>query len=287
MIRRLDGLLQGDYRTLFRGVGLDFADLREYQLNDDVRHIDWNVTARTQVTHVRVYTEDRDLTAWFLLDLSPSLEFGSGDRDKRQMLVEFVAVMARLLVHRGNKVGAILFDGVSELLVPARAGRRHVLHLIDKVLAHPRRLHAPPTDLGAFLKRAASAIRRRSAVFMVSDFVSVPGWEHPLAILGARHELVAVRVIDPLERAMPDIGLVPFEDAESGEQLMIDTADPNFRRRFAAEAARWEGALMDALERAGVDALELATDDDLPDAILRFAHMRRVQARSSQVGIVA
>ena len=126
VVRKLDGLLQGDYRTLFRGLGLDFADLREYQLHDDIRHIDWNVTARTQVTHVRVYNEDRDITAWFLLDLSPSVDVGSAERAKREVLTEFVGVMARLLVHHGNKVGAILFDGVKELMIPPRAGRRQL-----------------------------------------------------------------------------------------------------------------------------------------------------------------
>lgn len=287
VIRRLDGLLQGDYRTLFRGAGLDFADLREYQLHDDVRHIDWNVTARTQVPHVRVYTEDRDLTAWFLIDLSPSVDFGSGERDKRQMLTEFVAVMARLFSHRGNKVGAILFDGVSELLVPARAGRRHVLYLLDKVMDHPRRLRAPQTDLSAFFRRAVSVIRRRSVVFVASDFISVPGWEKPLGLITERHDTVAVRLTDPLELNLPDIGLLPFEDAESGQQIVVDTSDPGFRRRFAAEAAWWEETLMGALERAGVDTLELQTNDDLVEAILRFVSMRRTQARSGQAGAAA
>lgn len=287
VIRRLDGLLQGDYRTLFRGAGLDFADLREYQFHDDVRHIDWNVTARTQVPHVRVYAEDRDLTAWFLLDLSPSLDFGSSDRDKREALTEFVAIMARLFSHRGNKVGAILLDGVTEFIVPARAGRRHVMHLIDKILAHPRRLRAPATDLSAFFRRAASILRRRSVVFAVSDFVSQPGWEAPLGHLNGRHDTVAVRVTDPLEHTLPDIGLLPFEDAESGEQLVVDTSDPGFRRRFADAAEAWEDYVMGAFERAGVDTLELQTGDDLVEAVLRFADMRRGQARLGQAGMVA
>jgi uncharacterized protein (DUF58 family) len=288
VIRRLDGLLQGDYRTLFRGTGLDFADLREYQLHDDVRHIDWNVTARTQVPHVRVYTEERDLTAWFLVDLSPSVDFGSGERDKRQLLIEFVAVMARLFAHRGNKVGALLFDGVSELIVPARAGRRHVVYLLDKLLTHPRRLRAPPTDLAAFLRRAASAISRRSAVFVISDFVSVPGWDRPLALLNGRHDTVAVRVTDPLERALPDLGLLPFEDAESGEQVFVDTSDPAFRHRFATVAAAFESELASAFEGAGADALELATGEHLLDAILHFAQMRQGRrARAGDVGEAA
>lgn len=283
VVRRLDGMLQGDYHTLFRGPGLDFADLREYRFGDDVRHIDWNVTARTQVPHVRVFNEDRDVTAWFLLDLSPSVDFGSGTTDKRQVLTEFVGVMARLFSHHGNRVGAILFDGVSEFIVPARTGRRHIMHLLDKVLAHPRRLRAPPTDLAAFFRRAGAAIQRRSVIFVVSDFVSRPGWDRTLMALSQRHECIAVRLIDPLEQALPDIGLLAFEDAETGEQLFVDTTDPGFRRRFATLAQQWEEWIVGGFARAGVDALELSTADSLLDAIVRFIAMRKATAQGSQM----
>ncbi|HON31257.1 MAG TPA: DUF58 domain-containing protein, partial [Ottowia sp.] len=133
VLRRLDGVLQGSVRTLMRGSGMDLADLREYQLHDDVRHIDWNVTARLQTPHVRVYTEDREMAAWFLLDLSPSVDFGSGPRLKRQVLAEFVAVLARLLTRHGNRVGALLYGGRVEQVIAARAGRRHVLHLLHAI----------------------------------------------------------------------------------------------------------------------------------------------------------
>jgi len=279
VIRRLDGLLQGDYRTLFRGFGLDFADLREYQAYDDVRHIDWNVTARTQVPHVRIYNEDRDVTAWFLLDLSPSVDFGSTEVSKRQMLTEFTAVVSRLLSRQGNKVGAILFNGISDYVVPPHAGRRHVLHMLDKVLANPRLLRSPETDLNAFLGRALSVMKRRTICFVVSDFVSKPGWERGLNQLARRHETIAVRLIDPVDTALPDMGMLLFQDAETGEQLFVDTVDKRFRRRFEALAAHNEDRLMDAFAAAGVDVLELSTTDDLVDAVLRFAHMRKVQSR--------
>jgi uncharacterized protein (DUF58 family) len=291
VIRRLDGLLQGNYRTLFRGFGLDFADLREYQAHDDVRHIDWNVTARTQIPHVRVYNEDRDVTAWFLLDLSPSVDFGSGEVTKRQLLLEFAAVLARLLTRQGNKVGAVLFNGMSEFVVPARTGRAHVLHLIDKIATNPRLLRAPPTDLRAFYGRALPALGRRGIVFAVSDFISQPGWERALFAIGQRHEALAVRLLDPLESALPDIGLVTLEDAETGEQLLVDTDDPAFRRRFAAAAEAQEAQLLTAFMGAGVDVLELSTGDDLVDAVLRFAVMRKANARlgtaSSDIGVPA
>ncbi len=279
VIRRLDGLLQGDYRTLFRGFGLDFADLREYQAYDDVRHIDWNVTARTEVPHVRIYNEDRDVTAWFLLDLSPSVDFGSDEVTKRQMLTEFTAVLARLLTRQGNKVGAILFNGISDFVIPPHAGRRHVLHILDKVMTNPRLLRSPETNLDAFLGRALSVIKRRAICFVVSDFVSQPGWERGLFQLSQRHEGIAVRLLDPLDMALPDIGMLLFEDAETGEQLFVDTVDKGFRKRFVAAAARNEEALMEAFTAAGLDVLELSTGDDLVDAVLRFASMRKVQAR--------
>jgi uncharacterized protein (DUF58 family) len=281
VIRKLDGLMQGNYRTLYRGFGLDFADLREYQPHDDVRHIDWNVTARTLTPHVRVYNEDREVTAWFLLDLSPSVDFGSGEATKRQVLTEFVAVMARLLTRQGNKVGAVLFNGMSDFRVPARTGRAHVLHLIDKVLAHPRLLRAPETDIGAFLLRALAGIGRRSVVFVVSDFISRPGWQRLLFNLSQRHESLAVRLVDPLEMALPDIGMMTFQDAETGEQMVVDTADPGFRRRFAALAGHSEAAMMEAFNAAGVDVLELSTGDDLVDAVMRFAGMRRAETRGA------
>jgi uncharacterized protein (DUF58 family) len=277
VIRRLDGLLQGDYRTLFRGFGLDLADLREYQAHDDVRHIDWNVTARTQIPHVRVYNEDREVTAWFLCDLSPSVDFGSGEVSKRAVLTEFVAVLARLLTRQGNKVGALLYDGVNLFVVPPRGGRQHVLHLISRIMANPRLLRAPQTDLGAFLRRGLATIKRRSLLFVVSDFVTAPGWEKSLAMLTRRHELLAVRLIDPLDTALPDIGMLPFEDAESGEQLFVDTGDRGFRQRFEATAAANEAALFDGYAAAGCDVLELATGDDLIDALRRFADLRKAQ----------
>jgi uncharacterized protein (DUF58 family) len=284
VIRRLDGLLQGDYRTLFRGFGLDLADLREYQSYDDVRHIDWNVTARTTVPHVRVYNEDREVTAWFLLDLSPSVDFGSGEITKRQILTEFTAVLARLLTRQGNRVGVILFNGISDFMIPPRTGRLHVLHVLDRIFMHPRLLRSPQTDLGAFLARALSVIKRRSLIFIVSDFISKPGWERALALLNQRHEGIAVRLVDPLEMALPDIGLLTFQDSETGEQMVVDTNDRGFRRRFVAEATKAEQAMGEAFADAGMDVLELSTGDDLVDAILRFADLRKTSGRLNSGG---
>ncbi len=287
VLRRLDGVLQGNYRTLMRGVGLDLADLREYQLHDDVRHIDWNVTARMQTPHVRVFTEDREMAAWFLLDLSPSVDFGSGTQRKRHVSAEFVAVLARVLTRHGNRVGALLYGAGVEQMIPARASRQHVLHLLHAIGHRPPAAPAAPpttTRLADLLQAAANLIRRRSTLFVVSDFISEPGWEKPLAQLATRHEVVAVRLFDPLERELPDLGLVTMRDAESGEQLLVDTHSPRFRKRFAELAAQREADLRAALARAGVDTLELATDDDLAGAVLRFADLRKQRTRLAAGG---
>jgi uncharacterized protein (DUF58 family) len=284
VIRRLDGMLHGDYRTLFRGTGLDLADLREYQYHDDVRHIDWNVTARLQTPYVREYHEDREVTAWFLLDLSPSIDFGS-ETKKRSLSTEFITVLARLLTRQGNRVGALFYGDKVDTVIPARGGRRHVLGLLHRLLQRKEMLKSDGTDLRAFLRAAYQAVPRRSMVFIVSDFFSKPGWAEPLAHLAQRHEVVAVRLYDPLERELPDMGMLVMQDSETGEQLFVDTHDKGFRKRFASVAERRERELRSALAHAGVDCLELATDGDLVDALMRFIDLRKRRSRLAGGGI--
>ena len=283
VIRRLDGILQGDYRSLFYGFGLDLADLREYQPGDDIRYIDWNVTARINTPYVRQYVEDRDITAWFLLDLSPSVDFGTVNSLKRDCLIDFVTVMARLLTRHGNRVGAVLYDSRVERVVPARGGRLHVLRLINDLLKLPRLKRAPMTDLNALLQAAFRSIKRRSLVFVISDFISAPGWERPLGLLSQRHEVLAVRLWDPREVELPDIGLVIMEDAETGEQLYVDTHDRQFRRRFKEVGEQRLTGMNAAFRRAGVDMLPLSTEDDLVRAIVQFAAMRRQRKQISNI----
>jgi uncharacterized protein (DUF58 family) len=284
VIRRLDGLLQGDYRTLWRGAGLDLADLREYQHHDDVRHIDWNVTARLQTPYVRQFTEDRELTAWFLCDLSASVDFGSDTVTKRSVAREFVAVLARLLTRHGNRVGALLYGTAVDTVIPARGGRIHVLNLLQRMAQRPAETAQGATQLRDLLQAGQRIVTRRSSLFVISDFFSAPGWDVALAQLAQRHEVTAVRLYDPLEMDLPDIGLVTMRDAESGEQIVVDTHDAGFRKRFAAAAERRETALREGLARAGVDTLELATDDKLLDAILRFADLRKQRSRIATGG---
>jgi len=275
VIRRLDGLLQGNYKTVFRGFGLELAELREYQFNDDVRAIDWYVTARMQTPYIRLKVEDRDLTAWFLLDLSPSMDFGTARKRKSDLLVDCVGVLARLLTRHGNRVGALVFNGDAIRVIPAEAGRMQVLRMIGTLLSEPRLPRAPMTRLATLLEAAQRVVRRPSLLFVVSDFISTPGWERPLAVLTQRHEAVAVRLIDPRESALPDIGMVVMEDAESGQQLYLDTHNAGFRARFENAARKRESDLRASLARCATDAMEASTEGDLVQEIVRFATLRR------------
>ncbi len=278
VLRRLDGLLQGDYRTLFYGAGVDLADIREYQPEDDARHIDWNVTARMDTPYVREYREDRELTAWMLLDRSPSMAFGPEDRPKARVLTDVVTALARLLTRRGNRVGAILYNNAVERTIPPRGGRIQVLRLA-RDLMRPAPASDGPTDLAGLLQVALNTIKRRSLVFVVSDFMSEPGWERLMPMLSRRHDVVAIRLWDPREVELPDAGLIVLEDSETGEQLLVDASDPRLRARLAELAGAREAQLDASLRRAGVDPFDLSTEDDLVAALVRMAGQRKRRIR--------
>ncbi len=295
VIRRLDGLLQGDYRSLFYGYGVDFADLREYQPEDDIRYIDWNVTARMDTPYVRQYVEDREVTAWFLIDLSPSMDFGTTQQEKRSVLIDVTATMARLLTRHGNRVGAVLYTGQTsgdpkkahriQKVIPAKGGRNQVLRLINDLLEQPRLARAPFTNLKSMLEGGLQAIKKRSLVFILSDFISEPGWERTLSLLKQRHEVLAVRICDPRESQLPDVGPVWMEDAETGEQVYVDTHDARFRANFEAAAHQREAELTAGFRRAGVEPWSLSTDEDLVRAIVRFAAVRKQLHRGRGGGV--
>ncbi len=275
VIRRLDGLLQGDYRTLFYGAGVDFTDLREYQPQDDIRHIDWNVTARMNSPYVRQFAEDREITAWFLLDLSPSMGFGPKERPKETVMTDFVATLARLLTRNGNRVGAILYNNRIDKTIPPRGGRIQVLRLIRELLHGSAKPTGMTTDLNELLGAALNTLKRRSLIFLMSDFFSAPGWERPLSLLNRRHELIAVRLFDPMEIELPDAGLIVVEDAETGQQIYVDTSDIKFRHRFQEAANRREITLQENLKRAGVDLYTISTEEDLVKAIIQMVALRK------------
>lgn len=275
VLRRLDGLLQGEHLTLFRGHGIDLADIREYEPGDDVRQIDWNVTARMDTPYVRQYLEDREVSAQFLLDLSPSVDFGTVTTLKRDQLIDLVALLARLFTRHGNKIGAILYAGKVERVIPAARGKLQVLRILNDILQLPRLASAPYTSVSDLVEHALHTVRRRSVIFLVSDFFTAPGWERPLGMLARRHEVIAVRLTDPRERELPDIGLVVLNDAETGESLQVDTHDAKFRARFEAAARKRETELGAAFARCGVDVLTLSTEDELVRAVVRFAALRK------------
>jgi uncharacterized protein (DUF58 family) len=295
VIRRLDGRVQGDYRTLFRGTGIDVVDLREYQPGDDLRHVDWNVTARTDTPHVRQYLEDRDVTAWLLLDRSASMDFGPIERRKDMVVTELATTIAQLLARSGNRVGAMLFDTAVEEIIPPGSGRKQVLRILSRLLVPPdadQKSRRPSrtgtrrpasgttgsrrtTALAVPLRATLGIARRRSLVVIVSDFISEPGWERALTQLAARHDVVALQVVDRREFDLPSVGMIYVEDAETGEQIFVDSGDPAFQRRLRAAAQERQAALTASARTAGVDLFPVTTDEDLVRALVRIAELRR------------
>jgi uncharacterized protein (DUF58 family) len=281
VVRRLDGLLQGDYRSLFFGHGLDLAEIREYQPEDDVRYMDWNVTARMGEPYVRQYMEDREITAWLLLDLSGSVDFGTTELRKRDIVLDFAGVISRLLTRHGNRVGAMLFSGTVDNVVPARGGQVQALRVIHELVRNDRKTTPGATNLEQVLDQAGKTFRRRSLVFVVSDFISAPGWERALTRLSRRHEVIAVWVRDPREEEIPDIGPVVMEDAETGEQVYVETQNRKFRERFRALVEQRRSAIERIFGRNGIDFLALTTERDMARDLGRFVILRR-QSRQRQ-----
>lgn len=278
VLRPLDGALQGDFATLFRGAGMDFRELREYVPGDDLRRIDWNTTARMDSPYVRDYAEDRDLTAWLLLDRSASMRFGPAGHGKDAIVVDLVACFAHLLTRGGNKLGAILYDDGPVATIPPRSGRTQVLRLIHELGRRAPQSHAT-TELAGLLRAGVGSIRQRSLVVVVSDFISPPGWEKPLRQLAQRHDVVAIQVVDPLEHSLPDVGVIVLQDNETGQQVVVDTGDAGFRSRMAALAGEQSAALAATIRRTGLTLHTVRTDEDLLGAFLRMAHARKLSRR--------
>jgi uncharacterized protein (DUF58 family) len=280
VLRHLSGRLQGEHRTVFRGTGVDVADLREYQFGDDLRHVDWNVTARTDTPHVREYVEDREVTAWLLLDTSASMDFGPVGRHKHVVLTEVAGTVAQLLSRGGNRVGAMFFDARVHATIPPASGRNQVLRILARLL-RPAEAAGPggagTTDLAAALRAALGILRRRSLVVIVSDFIGTPGWQRLLGQLARRHDVVAIQVVDRREFDLPAAGMIYVEDAETGEVIFVDTDDAGFRRRLAVLAAERQATLAADLRTTGLTLHTVATDDDLLRALVRLVQLRRAR----------
>jgi uncharacterized protein (DUF58 family) len=287
--RRLDGLLQGDYRGLVPGHGSEPGETRRYQAGDDVRRIDWNVTARTVVPHVRETVADRELETWVCVDASASLGFGTAGCEKRDLSLAAVAAVGFLTTRGGNRIGAVLPAGGSGSaqrpapVLPARSGRLHLQALLSTVHDHLATPTPGRTDLPGALERMGRSMRRRGLAVVVSDFLDSPAssptgegaWVQPLRALTARHEVLAVEVVDRRELALPDVGVVRLEDPETGNVVDVQTSDPRLRRRFAEAASAQRDAIAAGIRRAGADHLVLRTDRDWLVDLARFVAWRR------------
>ncbi len=258
--RRLDGLLQGDYQALLPGLGSEPGDSREYQEGDDVRRMDWSVTARTTVPHVRDPVADRELESWAIVDCSASLDFGTADCEKRDLALAAVAAIGFLTTRTGNRMGALIVrpDGVTRM--PARAGRSPLMAMLHTLSTRERVDGAGATDLGAAIQAHLVARRRRGLAVVVSDFLSPPGWERPLTGLATRHQVLAVEVVDPRELELPNVGYLTLVDPETGRRKEIQTAKAGIRARYAEAAAAQRAGIAAAIRRSGAQHLVLRTD---------------------------
>ncbi|HVT68242.1 MAG TPA: DUF58 domain-containing protein [Trebonia sp.] len=325
VLRRLEGRLAGGYRTAHRGAGTDLAGLREYAEGDDARHIDWNVTARLNEPHLRLFNEDRELIVWLVLDRSASMAVGLPGRGKHDVLSELAVVLARMFSRGGNNVGALLYDNGAVRRVPPGTGRRHVLRIAAELSrtagpdGRPVREHSSgpgrrgrgrdghgknghgengygenghgqngrrgsgqhrgTTDLAAMLDAVAKLARRRSLIIVISDFIGAGDWERSLLRLGPRHEVVALRIVDAADDELPEAGLLVVEDAETGEQLVLDSGDTLLRDRLRAAVEERDASLAAGMRRAGVPVHRISTDADLATALVEVvASTRRRRA---------
>lgn len=264
VLRRLDGALHGAHRTVHRGHGVDLAGMRPYEPGDDIRHLDWNVTARLDEPYVRLFTEDREVTAWIVLDRSASMRFGPDGHGKDTTAGELAVSLARLLSRSGNPVGAVLYDGEEYRILPPGHSRRQVLRLAAALTAPARQDGTGrTTDLAGMLAKVAAVAGRRGVVIVISDFVGELDWQPQLTRLNLRHEVVAVQITDPAELSLPAVGLVVIEDAETGEQVYLDTSDPAFGHRLRLETDARQQAVTAAMQAAGVRHRTVSTGDDL------------------------
>jgi uncharacterized protein (DUF58 family) len=284
VVRRLDGYFFGDYTGVFYGPSLDLAEVREYQPGDEIRRIDWNVTARMNRIFVRQYLEERELTAWLLVDLSPSMRFGTRRQLKRDSAIEFAGVAAYIVTRHGDKVGLMGFPG-REAFVPPRSGRMHALRIIHVLEQAASRDAAPGgPDLGSSLRHLVRLLRRRSLVFVISDFLGPEGWEPAVRELSRRHDVIAVWIQDPAERELPDVGGLFVRDPETSEQLWVDTSDPTLRKAYRELTDRQRSRVQTALRTSRIDVLEISTAEPLVEPLVRFIQYRRRKGRWNLAG---
>jgi uncharacterized protein (DUF58 family) len=273
--RRLDGLLQGDYRGLVPAHGSEPGEAREYEPGDDVRRMDWNVTARMQKAHVRDTIADRELETWVLCDLSASLDFGTAECEKRDLAVAAVAAVGFLTARTGNRIGAVVVRGDQTITVPARTGRASLLGLLHRVVTTPRGDGGGDSNLAVAIDRLNAVTGRRGLAVVVSDFIGQDDWSHAMQRLASRHDVLAIEVVDPRELELPSVGVLTLVDPETGRAREVQTASAKLRARYAAAATEQRESIAQAIRAAGADHLVLRTDRDWLGDIVRFVTLRR------------
>lgn len=273
--RRLDGMLHGRHEGLSAGQGSEPGEARAYRPGDDVRFMDWAVTARTTEPHVRMPVAERELETWVIADLSSSLAFGTAQCEKRDLALAACAAVGYLTADAGNRFGAVLVAGPNPRTVPPRGGRAHLQSVLRQAIGCAEREGGGATDLAGAIRAADRLARRRGLVAVVSDFLAPAGWDKPLRALAARHEVVAIEVLDPRELELPDVGLLLVEDPETGARLEVQTSDAGLRRRYAEAAAAQRAGIALTLRASGVDHLQLRTDRDWLADVVRFVDRRR------------
>ena len=269
-------VFSGEYHSVFKGRGMNFAEVRAYQYGDDIRSIDWNVTARTGTPFVKVFDEERELTVMLVVDVSASGDFGSRSRMKGEVAVEICAVLAFSAITNNDKVGLIIFSDRIEKFVPPRKGRRHGLRVLRELLYFQP--EGRRTDVAGALGYLARVVRRRAVVFVVSDFFDT-GYQKALAVAGRRHDTIVIRMGDPRERELPAVGYIELEDAETGEQLTVNVSDPAFREAFDHDVTETRTTLEREFRKTGIDVIELSTDRPYADRLMRFFRQRAKRFR--------
>ncbi|MDX1439053.1 MAG: DUF58 domain-containing protein [Rubricoccaceae bacterium] len=267
----VENVFGGEYHSAFRGRGIEFSEVRPYQFGDDVRSIDWNVSARMGEPYIKLFEEEREQTLMLVVDISGSGDFGSGGKTKREIAAEMCAVLGFSAVRNNDKVGLLLFSDEVERFVPPKKGRQHVLRIVRDLFVHPPASRG--TNINAALDHVHHVLNRRAIVVLVSDFLDV-AYDQTLRMLSRKHDVVAIRLLDPREETIPRMGLVALKDAETGRPALVDTSSKRVRNAFTEKAAERESLVQDALKRARVDTVTVRTDHDYVDPLVAFFKRR-------------
>ena len=268
----VEAVFSGEYHSVFKGSGMEFSEVRQYHQGDDVRSIDWNVTARSGKPFIKVFNEERELTVIMMVDASASGSFGTEGRFKVEAIAELCATLAFSAIRNGDKVGLLVFTDTVELFIPPSKGRKHVLRIIREILFF--KAQGKDTNIAGALERLSNTVKRKAIVFLISDFVTEDSFKRSLSVASKRHDVIAVEVFDPAEKSLPDTGLVTLLDAETGEEILIDTSNPDFRRRFAKEIKTQELLLKRAFGQCGVDHILVPSNQSVADPLVKFFKKR-------------